>query len=255
MAAPAAAPAKEPPVDKSQLRHPTKAHEKCSHKAPSFTMRGKTTFGNESRYRNTGGELGGDLSKVYDSVKTVNPKWSMRARASGIPEPENFPGPGDYPIPSTLLKTHPTIHSAGKGWTMPGRGTLKASISDPNLLYGKDTPSPQHYSTVTNRIGSELQGRSSSYTIRTKLKDPADREVRPGCQKYNPQKVNQHGPLTTPAWTMRARGELISKLVKAPGPGSHQVRTEMNGTIERQPTFKFGTNPRFSEAKKDPRMF
>lgn len=241
--------------DRAKLRHVDKAFNKCSHSAPSFTMRGKTAFGNEERYRNTGGECGKDLSAKLDNIRSAPPKWSMRGRSTGISKPTGFPGPGDYPVPSTLDRSHPCLPTCGKGFTITGRPTNN-SVADVAVLYGKDTPSPQQYNTQRkDGFGTKAQRCVPSYTIGTKLKDPADREVRPGCQKYNPQKVGPHGPINTPAWTMRGRGKFTSKYDLRPGPGEHVPKMEASGRIAKQPCYSFGSNPRFSEAAKDDRMF
>lgn len=240
----------------TELRDVGKALKSCSQSSPAFSMRGKTSFGNEDRYRNTGGELAGDLSKKVDAILTVNPKWSLRGRSTGITKPTDFPGPGNYKIPTTLDRSHPLLPSCGKGWTMTARPKIKSSITDPTELYCKGTPDPQRYDTSNKgKIGTKLQQSVASYTMRAKIKDPMDREKRPGCQAYTTGNCTKDGPISTPSYTMASRGNFAAKSDKKPGPGEHHWPTDANGAKNRQPVFSFSKNARFTEAKKDPRMF
>lgn len=61
------------------------------------------------------------------------------------------------------------------------------------------------------------------FTIGKKISDPADREVRPGCQKYDIGKNMRTGIMTTPSWSMAPRASGIPKPPMVPGPGHYPL--------------------------------
>merc|ERR1719456_1782618 len=75
--------------------------------APKFTMRAKTSFGNEVKQTDT--EPSGPIADKVDAILNRPPKWTMMPRGSGIPKPAEQPGPGEYQQPSTLYGSHPQL--------------------------------------------------------------------------------------------------------------------------------------------------
>lgn len=199
---------------------------KCTVHAPyRFTMRCKTKFGDEMTYLPQGGELSGPLAEQLDAIRNKPPSYSMLARASGITKPPDQPGPGHYPMPSTLYGSHPTLPMAGR---VPVRTARRSEPKD-QLMQG-DTPSPQDYAVVTDKkFGRYDQVTAPTFTMRAKIKDPADKEKRPGCQAYTLGNVSNKGKMDTPSWSMTTRGSGITKPPDFPGPGDYAVPSTIYG--------------------------
>merc|ERR1712187_17396 len=68
--------------------------------APKFTMRAKTSFGNETKKTDT--EPSGPIADKVDAILNKPPSWTMLPRSSGMPKSVDQPGPGEYHQPSTL---------------------------------------------------------------------------------------------------------------------------------------------------------
>lgn len=205
------------------------------HKTPSWTMRTKTAFGDEQKYRNTGGEAGADLSSKYDQIRPRAPAFSMLPRASGIPKPANQPGPGEYMLPSTLYGSHPALPMAGR---VP-KTTARRSLPQDGMPV---TPSPLDYKTEqTGIFGRVDQSRVPKWSMRSKLVDPASREVRPGA--YDVGNCGRNGAMTSPKWTMMPRSSGLPKPVDQPGPGDYAL-----------PSTLYGRHPALPMAGRVPRL-
>ncbi|CAE7371265.1 unnamed protein product [Symbiodinium natans] len=75
--------------------------------APKFTMRAKVAFGSQfksSKQAEEGG-MAGDMSSKYNEIRPRAPAYSMIPRSSGITKTSDQPGPGQYLLPSTLLRS------------------------------------------------------------------------------------------------------------------------------------------------------
>mmetsp|Transcript_57418 Transcript_57418/g.134659 ORF Transcript_57418/g.134659 Transcript_57418/m.134659 type:complete len:244 (+) Transcript_57418:147-878(+) len=229
---------------KKPLREPLKAFEKTKASPPAFSMRAKTAFGDAERYLRRGGDTAGPIDA--NKFKYEPPKWSIGSRNTHISKPANYPGPGEYPVPSTMLKSHPTLPSPPKGWNF---STTKRADSMGPL--NKDSPGPLAYRVEQSDkvAGTRLHQSAPAFSIRTKLKDESSYEQRPGCQKYWVQNMNQHGPYSAPAYTIARRQDMVARLEKRPGPGDHKPLHEHSSRTQRQPTYAFGTMPRFKPEK------
>jgi len=217
------------PARKWELRHPAAAYKATIDLPPKYTMRGKTAFGNETTGR-TQTEPGGDLSGKLDHILKRTPSWSMTSRGTGIPKPSQQPGPGHYPAPSTLYGSHPTLACAGR---VPKTTAVRPDVA--SKARKDDNPSPQQYQTVSSegpnhKIGRVDQTTTPKYTMRSKLADPADREVKPGCQEYNLGRATNKGMMNTPAWSMAPRSSGIPKPAGTPGPGKYDIPGSIYGS-------------------------
>lgn len=198
------------------------AHEKAYGGSPAFTIRQKTAFGDEGRYRMTGGEAGRDLSDKYDQIRPRAPQYTMVSRASGIPKPELQPGPGEYTLPSTLYGSHPALPVPGR---VP-KTTARRSLPTDGLDV---TPGPLDYQTVqAEKFGRVDQAAVPKYTMRSKLVDPSSKEVRPG--PYEVGMCGRNGIMTTPSWSMVSRSSGIPKPSLQPGPGDYALPSTLYGS-------------------------
>lgn len=200
------------------LDHGT-AYKHASKGAPKFTMRAKTSFGDPFCQQTKETEPGGDISDKLDNVLKKSPSWSMTTRGTGIPKPPHQPGPGHYPVTSTLYGSHPAL-------TCPGRVPKTTDTRpDPGSKARKDdVPAPNHYQTLCSvgsghKFGRYDQTTAPKFSIRSKVSDPADKEVRPGCQKYQLGRASRNGIMSMPSWSMASRGSGIPKPQDFPGPG------------------------------------
>lgn len=176
----------------------------------------------------------GDLKKEFEFTSLpVQPCYSMGSREAGLLPPPKQPGPGEYKIPSTLDKHHPTEAMPGKGfsWGATGRSAIGCE-------HMKKNPGPTQYE-ATRKLGSSSEPSLKSppqWTIGTKKPDPADKQIRPGCTKYKVQGLLRDGPVSTPAWSLVARKSQISQTRSSwPGPGSYYPHIEANGRKDRKP--------------------
>lgn len=191
------------------------------HKPTAWTIRGKTSFGDESRYMSTGGELSADLSDKYDQIRPRAPKYTMVPRMSGITKTPDQPGPGEYKVPSTLYGSHPMLPMAGR---VPRTTARRSQPNDGCPV----TPSPLDYKVEQDgRFGRVDQTRVPCWSIRAKIKDPASREVRPGA--YDVGICGRNGPMASPKWTMISRTSGITKTKDQPGPGEYVLPSTLYG--------------------------
>jgi len=148
-----------------------------------------------------------------------SPKWTMAARASGIPKPGNAPGPGEYPQPGCIYGAHPTISQPGR---VP-KTTVKRT--EPSEWEPKCTPSPQEYSVVSQagEFGRIDQAKAPKFSIRQKIVDPSIKEKRPGCQTYDLKNLDRHGPMMAPSWSMAARSAGLPPPTQGAGPGEYVI--------------------------------
>jgi len=80
--------------------------------APKFTMRAKTSFGNEVKKTDT--EPSGPIADKVDAILNRPPSWTMVPRGSGMSKPVDQPGPGEYAQPGCIYGTHPCIPQPGR---------------------------------------------------------------------------------------------------------------------------------------------
>merc|ERR1712048_1443711 len=106
--------------------------------APKFTMRAKTSFGDQVKKSDT--EPSGPIADKVDAILHRPPSWTMLPRGSGIPKAAPQPGPGEYHQPSTLYGSHPQLAVAGR---VPKRTEKRKDMANPS-----NTPSPQDYATT-----------------------------------------------------------------------------------------------------------
>mmetsp|Transcript_44930 Transcript_44930/g.88918 ORF Transcript_44930/g.88918 Transcript_44930/m.88918 type:complete len:252 (+) Transcript_44930:127-882(+) len=233
-----------------ELRHPLKAFKNTINSGPTFSMRAKTSFGVPQP---TATEPGGDLSGKLDSVLKKSPSWSMTSRAVGIPSPPSQPGPGEYPLPSTLCGSHPTL-------VCPGR-VHKPTAPRPDFIRDaakKDIPSPADYQNEgsNRKLRRADQSAPPSYTMRAKLSDPADREPRPGFKLLG--NATHKGVQNTPSWSMPPRASGIPKPHVTPGPGQYPIPGSIYGShpmIQQPGRVAKKTGKRFTYPEPDDRPF
>jgi len=158
---------------------------------------------------------------------TETQKWTMAPRGSGIPKPTNQPGPGEYAQPSTLYGSHPMLPMAGR---VPKTTTKRSTPSDA-LTMGGVTPAPHDYKvTADGEFGSVAQAKAPKYSMRAKISDPADKEVRPGATTYTLGMAGRQGIMSTPCWSMAPRGTGIPKPQNQPGPGEYAQPSTLYGS-------------------------
>jgi len=209
---------------KNELRHPLRSFKSTVNLGPQFTMRAKTSFGDATRPTPT--EPGGDTSDKLNSIKKKSPSWSMTSRAVGIPEPPQQPGPGAYPLPSTLYGSHPSL-------VCPGR-VNKTTATRPDLAEEarkQDVPGPNAYQNEgsNRKLRRADQSAPPCYTMRAKWSDPTDKEARPGL-KYDLGKATHKGVQSMPSWSMAPRASGIPKPAATPGPGHYPIPGSIYGS-------------------------
>jgi len=239
-------------IARSALADVQKSYNTAHHKPPSWTMRKKTSFGDQDKFLNTGGITAGPLDKELEAVKNMPPKWSMRARDAGIPPPKQTPGPGDYAIPTTMAITHPLMSVTPRGW---GMGIPRSASA--GSVMRQQTPGPLNYNVrAGDRIGNITHEQRPRYSMRERYSGTSDKETRPGCQKYKIEKVTERGPVSSPQWSFLARGASSGNALElSPGPGQHKPMIEHASRIKRPPSWSWGSQPRFPEVKKDTRPY
>eukprot|EP00927_Polykrikos_kofoidii_P048462 TRINITY_DN42734_c0_g1_i1.p1 TRINITY_DN42734_c0_g1~~TRINITY_DN42734_c0_g1_i1.p1 ORF type:complete len:585 (-),score=58.22 TRINITY_DN42734_c0_g1_i1:27-1724(-) len=211
--------------------------------APGWTMRAKTKFGEA---KPTGTEPSGPLADKVDAVMNRPPCWSMPGRSSGIPSPADQPGPGEYPIPSTLYGVHPQLTCAGR--------VPKRTQKRPELAWQTDTPAPGDYATVlsdgeNHKFGRYDQTTGPSWTMRAKTKFG---EAKPtGTEPSGPLADKVDGIMNRPpTWSMPGRGAGIPKPADQPGPGEYPIPGSIYGD---HPTLvQPGRVPKTTEKRPEP---
>jgi len=212
--------------------------------APVWTMRAKLPSSNDVQNRlRTEPAARGDLKRELEASKLpTQPCYSMGTREAGLMPPPKQPGPGQYSIPSTLEKSHPTEVMSGRGfsWGTTGRG---------NQWPSRTSPSPQQY-----RVSSEpALKKAPEWSIQARAKEPnsSEKEKRPDCQKYKVDKLTRDGPLFSPSWTLGPRRSQISQARSTwPGPDKFKPATEANGRRDRPAEWSFYHTDRFPPDKK-----
>merc|ERR1719253_1147563 len=176
------------------------------------------------------------IGKASNKGLMTAPEWSMTGRGAGIPKAPQQPGPGEYAQPSTLYGSHPMIPVAGR---VP---KSTQDRPDPNANF-PDTPAPHDYEVVKpGEFGSVVQSKAPKWTMRSKLKDPANKEVRPNVTTYTIGKASNKGLMTMPEWSMTGRGTGIPKAPQQPGPGEYA-----------QPSTLYGSHPMIPVAGRVPK--
>lgn len=249
MAPPGAAPPKR------KLLEPMTAFKASINMPPKFTMRQKTSFGNTFKATET--EPSGPLADKVDNILSRPPSWSMLARGSGIPNAPDQPGPGHYPVPSTLYGSHPQLTCAGR---VPARTEKRHDMADPKA---KHSPSVHDYDTVMSKgknhtFGRYDQASMPKFTMRAKT------------SFGNPVRASEtepSGPLSDkvdailnrpPSWSMLARGSGIPNPPDQPGPGQYPVPGSIYGKHPQLTTpgrVSAGTEQRFKAKPIDERPY
>merc|ERR1711879_235757 len=171
-------------------------------------------------------------------IMNAPPKWSMLARGSGIPNPPDQPGPGEYHQPSTLYGSHPQLPVAGR---VPARTEVRKDMANPN-----QTPAPGYYDTLCSKgkehkMGRYDQASAPKFTMRKKtafgdIKFSGTEPSGPLAEKYD---AIMNAP---PSWTMLSRGAGIPKPPDQPGPGEYN-----------QPSTLYGSHPQLAVAGRVPK--
>uniref|UniRef100_A0A7S4SKL3 Uncharacterized protein n=1 Tax=Alexandrium monilatum TaxID=311494 RepID=A0A7S4SKL3_9DINO len=220
--------ASAPAKGRALLDHAT-AYKATVRSGPKYSLRVKTSFG-DALATSTHTEPTGDVSGKLDSVLKKSPSWSLTTRGTGIPKPPHQPGPGEYRVPSTLYGAHPALACPGR---VPKTSDTRP---DPGTKARKDDyPAPNQYQTScsdgpNHKFGRADQQTVPKYSMRSKLPDPADKEVRPGCTKYDLGKASRKGIMTMPSWSMAPRGNGIPKSADYPGPGYYSQPGSIYGS-------------------------
>eukprot|EP00928_Gymnodinium_smaydae_P088781 TRINITY_DN72826_c0_g1_i1.p1 TRINITY_DN72826_c0_g1~~TRINITY_DN72826_c0_g1_i1.p1 ORF type:complete len:290 (+),score=39.26 TRINITY_DN72826_c0_g1_i1:92-961(+) len=224
MAAKSPAKAKSLPAPRRKLLDVQSAFTHSVNMPPRYTMRAKTSFGNTFKATET--EPSGPLAHLQDNVMPRQPSWSMLARGSGIPRAPDQPGPGEYPIPSTLYGSHPALPIAGR---VPNRTEKR-----PSLGKASDTPGPEAYRTEMSKgkefkFGRYDQASAPKFTMRKKtsfgntFKATETEPSGPLAHKYDTIMT------AAPRWSMLARGSGIPKAPDQPGPGEYPIPGSIYG--------------------------
>lgn len=202
--------------------NPERGFDASHNKAPRFTCRKKTDFG-DPMIALGAKEIrpGAQTYKIKDVTHNgpaFAPKWSMLARSSGISKPPQQPGPGQYEIPSTVYFENPLVAAPGR---CPKRTEKRADPQDGM----EDTPAPGYYKVnFDGEIGTKLQNKAPQWSMRIKPGDPLCREKRPNAQTYNvPSNATANGLVKPPKWSMTTRSSGISKPPMVPGPGEYPI--------------------------------
>jgi len=194
-------------------------------KAPVFTMRPKVRDPADKEVRP--GATAYSLGNQCRTGSMETPSWTMAPRGSGIPKPPNQPGPGEYHQPSTLYGSHPALPVPGR---VPTTSCKRSTPSDA-LTAGGPTPAPHDYKVVIDgEFGRKDQSKAPVFTMRPKVRDPADKEVRPGATSYTLGKASCKGLMTAPCWSMAPRGSGIPKPPQQPGPGEYHQPSTLYGS-------------------------
>lgn len=193
--------------------------------APKFTMRAKTSFGNEVKQSDT--EPSGPIADKVDSILNRPPSWTMLSRGAGIPNAPDQPGPGEYCQPSTLYGSHPQLAVAGR---VPKRTEKRKGMERPDV-----TPSPLDYATSlsdgkNHTFGRADQHHAPKFTMRAKTSfgnEVKQSDTEPSGPIADKVDAILNKP---PSWTMVPRGSGIGKPVDQPGPGEYANPGTIYGT-------------------------
>lgn len=97
-----------------------KAYEAAisSHHGPKYTLRARVEFGAQIRKNMSENSLTSGPINV-NPVKHENPRWTIRARTCKMLQlpgmtMDSVPGPGTYPVPTTVYLDHPCMKMPGR---------------------------------------------------------------------------------------------------------------------------------------------
>eukprot|EP00933_Yihiella_yeosuensis_P072899 TRINITY_DN81445_c0_g1_i1.p1 TRINITY_DN81445_c0_g1~~TRINITY_DN81445_c0_g1_i1.p1 ORF type:complete len:311 (+),score=49.55 TRINITY_DN81445_c0_g1_i1:56-934(+) len=207
--------------------------------APSFTMKARPrhgVFGKPSVET----EFGPDVSKSVDRIKPVTTRhWSLLARPKkGMMDGQGgwVPAPGEYKNPTTVLKKHPTIPTAGRGWHWGSENRsppMRVSCAPDPTRYDVKPEMPPAFS-IKSRI--------------PEIEDKAPRKI------YDVTGTTKKGGIAkSPSWGFTNRPPSSFSKVGAedePGPGTHPLPKDI-GRQKRAPSWGFGKGSRWG---KEPEM-
>lgn len=233
---------------------------------PQFTMRPKVSFGSQfkdSKKADEGG-MAGDMSSKYNEIRPRAPTWTFVGRESGITKTKEQPGPGQYPLPSTIYGSHPCLAMAGR---VPRTAEKRSTPQDQLGGDMKNNPSPQDYEVVQSqgtghKFGRVDQKTAPKFTMRAKVsfgsqfKDSkkADEGGMAGDMSAKYNEIRKRAP----SWTFVGRESGITKTKDQPGPGQYPLpstlygshpQLKVNGRVPRQTTERF---PALREKDKRP---
>jgi len=168
----------------------------------------------------------GALVKEVEATKIpYAPSYTMGTREAGILPPPQQPGPGTYPIASTVAAAHPADVQTARAFC------FSASKTERSDLGGGPTigPGPLKYGQK-NIASAPVLRNAPSWTAAGRANDPdlSVKEKRPGCQTYVVKGLLRDGPIfCTRLVTGRApfRSVEHSRQVARPG----QVQTRAGG--------------------------
>ncbi|CAD7958724.1 unnamed protein product [Amoebophrya sp. A120] len=165
-----------------------------------------------------------DLAHAVNFTKYCAPRWSCRGMLDKQKKGTEPPGPGRYRAPSSLGmsesgKGHPTIRQLGR-FAMP----QAERMAKPNK-----NPGPGAYFTPVGKDHRlvwapkwSVTGRGDSVLV--------NKEGGP-LGAYDVDKLTRNGPVTVPAWSLKARIEDKTVAQRSPGP----ARYDQYGSKKKMP--------------------
>lgn len=239
------APAQKPTTAPARLRRGAKglddvnAYKASIDMPPRFTMRPKVAFGSQFKdpKKADEGGMAGDMASKYNEIRPRAPSWSFISRASGVTKTKDSPGPGQYPLPSTLYGSHPALPMAGR---VPKSTEARSTPQDQLGAEMKRNPAPHDYEVVktvpgpTHKFGREDQKTAPKFTMRAKVSF--------GSQFKNSKKADEGGMAgdmsskyneirpRAPSWSFIARASGVTKTKDSPGPGEYVQPSTLYGS-------------------------
>jgi len=205
---------------------------------PKFTMRPKVSFGSQFKdpKKPDEGGMAGDMSSKYNEIRPRAPTWTFVGRESGITKTKDQPGPGEYPLPSTINGSHPCLTMAGR---VPKTTERRSTPSDQLGADMKINPSPQEYVVVQSdgkghKFGRVDQKTAPKFTMRPKVsfgsqfKD-SKKADEGGMAGDMSSKYNEIRP-RAPSYTFVGRSSGITKTKMQPGPGEYALPSTLYGS-------------------------
>eukprot|EP00441_Pelagodinium_beii_P006496 CAMPEP_0197703244 /NCGR_PEP_ID=MMETSP1338-20131121/125339_1 /TAXON_ID=43686 ORGANISM="Pelagodinium beii, Strain RCC1491" /NCGR_SAMPLE_ID=MMETSP1338 /ASSEMBLY_ACC=CAM_ASM_000754 /LENGTH=387 /DNA_ID=CAMNT_0043287137 /DNA_START=18 /DNA_END=1178 /DNA_ORIENTATION=+ len=206
--------------------------------APKFTMRPKVSFGSQfknSKQADEGG-MAGDLGPKLNQIRPQAASWSFMPRESGIVKTKDQPGPGQYPVPSTIYGSHPALPVAGR---VPKRTDKRSVPSDQLGAEMKRNPAPHDYEVVktvdgpNHKFGHAGQKTAPKFTMRPKVSfgsqfKNAKQADEGGMAGDLGPKLNQIRPQAA-SWSFMPRESGIVKTKDQPGPGQYPIPSTIYG--------------------------
>mmetsp|Transcript_19032 Transcript_19032/g.47641 ORF Transcript_19032/g.47641 Transcript_19032/m.47641 type:complete len:363 (+) Transcript_19032:236-1324(+) len=165
-----------------------------------------------------------DMSHAVNFTRYASPKWTCRPMLEKQVNKVQPPGPGHYKQPSAVGMSesgrgHPTIKQVSRFAMPQGERMVKPNKNPGPGAYF--TPVDKDHRLVWQPKWS-IKGRGDSGLIK---------EGGP-LGAYDVDKLGRKGPLTSPAWTLKARAPAMEMQSRSPGPAGY----DQSGRKKKMPT-------------------